>query len=70
MLTEERILVEVKMIKEKDSNETNFIEQLKADFESYHECKWLRKLLCAVCGCLHTLGALKMDWTDWINHEA
>ncbi len=23
--------------------------------------EWLRKLLCAVCGCLHTLGALKMN---------
>jgi hypothetical protein len=48
IIREERILVEVKMIKEKDSNETHFIEQLKADFESYHECKWLRKLFCFV----------------------
>jgi hypothetical protein len=45
---EEKILIEVKMIKVKDSNETHFIEQLKADFESYHECKWLRKLFCFV----------------------
>jgi len=48
IIREERILVEVKMIKAKDSNETHFIEQLKADFESYHECKWLRKLFCFV----------------------
>ncbi len=48
IIREERILVEVKMIKDKDSNETHFIEQLKVDFESYHECKWLRKLFCFV----------------------
>ncbi|NTW32483.1 MAG: hypothetical protein HGB12_07645 [Bacteroidetes bacterium] len=48
IIREESILVEVKMIKEKDSNETHFIEQLKVDFESYHECKWLRKLFCFV----------------------
>lgn len=48
ILREEKILIEVKMIKAKDSNETHFIEQLKADFESYHECKWLRKLFCFV----------------------
>lgn len=48
ILREEKILIEVKMIKAKDSNETHFIEQLKIDFESYHECKWLRKLFCFV----------------------
>ncbi|WP_295199527.1 hypothetical protein [uncultured Chryseobacterium sp.] len=48
IIREERILIEVKMIKEKDSNETHFIEQLKVDFESYHECKWLEKLFCFV----------------------
>jgi len=48
ILREEKILIEVKMIKAKDSNETHFIEQLKVDFESYHECKWLRKLFCFV----------------------
>lgn len=48
IIREETILIEVKMIKEKDSNETHFIEQLKVDFESYHECKWLRKLFCFV----------------------
>jgi hypothetical protein len=39
ILREERILIEVKMIKEKDSNETEVIEQLKKDFESYHHGK-------------------------------
>lgn len=48
ILREDKILIEVKMIKAKDSNETPFIEQLKVDFESYHECKWLRKLFCFV----------------------
>lgn len=48
IIREEKILIEVKMIKAKDSNETHFIEQLKVDFESYHECKWLRKLYCFV----------------------
>jgi hypothetical protein len=48
IIREEKILIEVKMIKAKDSNETHFIEQLKVDFESYHECKWLRKLFCFV----------------------
>ena len=48
IIREEKILIEVKMIKTKDLNETHFIEQLKVDFESYHECKWLRKLFCFV----------------------
>jgi hypothetical protein len=48
IIREEGILVEVKMIKVKESNETHFIEELKVDFESYHECKWLRKLFCFV----------------------
>jgi hypothetical protein len=48
ILREENILIEVKMIKAGDSNETHFIEQLKVDFESYHECKWLSKLFCFV----------------------
>ncbi|MCV2486510.1 hypothetical protein OD917_16370 [Flavobacterium sp. SH_e] len=48
IIREEKILIEVKMIKLKDSNETHFIEQLKVDFESYHECQWLRKLYCFV----------------------
>jgi hypothetical protein len=48
IIREEKILIEVKMIKAKDTNETHFVEQLKVDFESYHECKWLRKLFCFV----------------------
>jgi hypothetical protein len=48
ILRDEKILIEVKMIKGKDSNEIHFIEQLKVDFESYHECKWLKKLFCFV----------------------
>jgi hypothetical protein len=48
ILREEKILIEVKMIKVKDLNEIHFIEQLKVDFESYHECKWLKKLFCFV----------------------
>ena len=48
ILREEKILIEVKMIKEKDSNETHFIEDLKVDFESYHKCVWLEKLFCFV----------------------
>ncbi len=48
ILREEKILIEVKMIKKGDSNETHFIEQLKVDFESYHQCQWLEKLFCFV----------------------
>jgi hypothetical protein len=48
ILRGEEILIEVKMIKKTDSNEVHFIEQLKVDFESYHECKWLKKLFCFV----------------------
>jgi len=48
ILREEKILIEVKMIKANDSNEIKFIDQLKIDFESYHECKWLDKLFCFV----------------------
>ncbi len=48
IIREEGILIEAKMIKVKDSNESHFIEELKVDFESYHECKWLRKLFCFV----------------------
>ncbi|MBN9299833.1 MAG: hypothetical protein J0I41_22715 [Filimonas sp.] len=48
ILRAEGILIEAKMIKAGDSNEVNFIEELKVDFESYHECKWLKKLFCFV----------------------
>lgn len=44
----ENILVETKMIKEKDMNEFGFIQELKIDFESYHKCQWLKKLFCFV----------------------
>lgn len=48
IVREEGLLVEAKMLKQNDSNETKFIEELKIDFESYHECKWLKKLFCFV----------------------
>ena len=48
IVKEEKILIEVKMMKAKNSNETHFIEQLKVDFESYHESRWLKKLFCFV----------------------
>jgi hypothetical protein len=48
ILRNEEILIEVKMLKKKDKNETHLIEELKVDFESYHECKWLKKLFCFV----------------------
>jgi hypothetical protein len=48
ILREEKVLIEVKMLKEKDNNESEFIEQLKKDFESYHQCQWLKKLFCFV----------------------
>lgn len=36
VIREEKILIEVKMIKESDINEKKFIEELKIDIESYH----------------------------------
>lgn len=48
ILRHENILIEVKMMKEKDADEKKFIQELKVDFESYHECKWLKKLFCFV----------------------
>lgn len=36
IIREEKILIEVKMIKNSDANEKKFIEELKIDFESYH----------------------------------
>ncbi|MFY1611820.1 hypothetical protein ACOMSG_03100 [Macellibacteroides fermentans] len=48
ILREEQILIEAKMIKQSDTNETHFIEELKVDFESYHQCNWLSKLFCFV----------------------
>lgn len=48
ILRDEQIMIEVKMVKMSDKNEVNFIEQLKIDIESYHQCKWLNKLFCFV----------------------
>lgn len=44
ILREEGILIEVKMIKESDSSEKPFVEQLKNDIQSYHTCEWLKHL--------------------------
>lgn len=48
ILRDENILIEAKMLKTSDQNETLFIEQLKVDIESYHQCTWLKKLFCFV----------------------
>ena len=48
ILREEGILIEVKMIKEGDTNETKFVEELKTDIQSYHQCQWLQYLICFV----------------------
>lgn len=48
ILRDENILIEAKMLKESDKNETIFIEQLKMDVESYHQCAWLETLFCFV----------------------
>ncbi len=42
---EEGILIEVKMQKQSDSNERDFIEQLKNDIQSYRNSHWLRHLI-------------------------
>lgn len=48
ILREQGILIEVKMIKETDSNEKKFVEELKNDIQSYHQCQWLEYLICFV----------------------
>jgi len=48
IIREEGILIEVKMIKEADSNEKEFVEQLKTDIQSYHQSEWLKHLICFV----------------------
>lgn len=48
VLREEAIMIEAKMIKSTDDNEKKFIDQLKVDFESYHEASFLKKLFCFV----------------------
>lgn len=45
ILREEGILIEVKMIKHSDSNERDFVEQLKNDIQSYRNCQWLQQLI-------------------------
>lgn len=48
IIREERILIEVKMIKESDTNEKIFIDQLKKDIQSYHASEWIKHLICFV----------------------
>ncbi len=48
ILREEGILIEIKMIKASDSNEKEFVEQLKTDIQSYHQSAWLRHLICFI----------------------
>ena len=45
ILREDQILIEVKMIKKSDSNEKDFIEQLKNDIQSYRNSQWLKHLI-------------------------
>lgn len=45
VLREDGILIEVKMIKVSDSNEKDFIEQLKNDIQSYYSSHWLKHLI-------------------------
>ena len=45
ILREEGVLLEVKMIKDSDTNERAFIDQLKNDIQSYHTCEWLKYLI-------------------------
>ncbi|MCB0044345.1 MAG: hypothetical protein KDD92_02825 [Caldilineaceae bacterium] len=45
IIREEGIMIEVKMIKEKDRDEKDFIEQLKNDIQSYYKYKFLKDLL-------------------------
>lgn len=48
IIRKENILIEVKMLKKSDRDELKIIEELKIDFESYHECHWLKKLFCFI----------------------
>jgi hypothetical protein len=45
ILREDGILIEVKMLKQSDHNEKDFIEQLKNDIQSYRNSHWLKHLL-------------------------
>lgn len=48
ILREKGILIEVKMIKEADQSEKKYVEELKNDIQSYHQCQWLQHLICFV----------------------
>jgi len=48
ILRQERILIEVKMIKDSDNDENKFIKQLKEDIQSYHVCQWMEHLVCFI----------------------
>ncbi|MFD2100644.1 hypothetical protein [Flagellimonas iocasae] len=48
ILREKGVLIEVKMIKENDTDEAKFIKQLKEDIQSYHICQWMKTLICFV----------------------
>lgn len=48
ILREQKILIEVKMIKESDADETKFIKQLKEDIQSYHTSQWIEHLICFI----------------------
>jgi hypothetical protein len=45
VIREEGIMIEVKMIKEKDRDEKDFIEQLKNDIQSYYKYHFLKELI-------------------------
>ena len=45
IVREEGIMIEVKMIKDKDRDEKDFVEQLKNDIQSYYKYNFLKELL-------------------------
>ena len=47
-LPKEGIVLEIKMIKEKDNNEKEFIKQLKEDIQSYYVYEYIKELICFV----------------------
>lgn len=53
VLREESIMIEVKMIKQSDTNERDFIEQLKQDIQSYYAGNWTSTLICFVYDPFH-----------------
>lgn len=48
ILRDQKILIEVKMIKESDKDESKFIKQLKEDIQSYYSSEWMDHLFCFV----------------------